>query len=315
MYISGNYGKVKSQMENRRLEAIAQAEERNNELRARSDEIRKIDEELTGTGLALFRTALCGGDIDALRERNQQLCRQRRQLLCAMGYPADYTDVHYACPKCSDTGYVGTAMCSCLRDALIRENLRTSGMGELIEKQSFHNFNLERYKRDGEDVYCRMCQNFRIAKEYAHNFAKKRTNLLLIGPTGTGKTHISTSIAKEVIEQGFDVFYDTAQNIIAAFEYDRFHSGYGQPVEAHAQKYLQCTLLIVDDLGTEFSNAFTISCLYNLFNERQNKGLATVISTNLSAAELTKNYEDRIYSRIIGRDSIILSFAGGDYRL
>ena len=75
------------------------------------------------------------------------------------------------------------------------------------------------------------------------------------------------------------------------------------------------TLLVIDDLGTEFTNAFTVSVLYNLLNERENRGLSTVISTNLSVKKLTEIYEDRIYSRMIGSQYQILQFVGKDYRL
>ena len=153
-----------------------------------------------------------------------------------------------------------------------------------------------------------------MAKNYVRDFSKKRDNLLLIGPTGTGKTHISTAIARELIHKGYDVIYDSTQNIIADFEADKFKSGYTKS-EDLSEKYLDCTLLIMDDLGTEFSNQFTVSALYNLLNTRQNRGLATVISTNLSPDELARKYEDRIYSRIIGGTSKILPFEGKDRRV
>ncbi len=315
MYISGNYKKVKDEIENRRMAAVATAELHNEEVRAKSAEIRKIDEELTRTGLAIFRTACAGGDLAPVRARNQELCEKRRDLLVSLGYGADYTEPQYTCKKCSDTGYVDTKMCECLREALIRENFRTSGMGDLLDRQSFANFDLERYKKDGEDVYRRMKSNFAAAKAYAENFREKRGNLFLVGTTGAGKTHLTTAIARTVLDLGFDVIYETSQNVMSAFEQDRFHSGYTQ-TESRAEKYMECTLLILDDLGTEFTNAFTVSCLYNLLNERQNKGLSTVISTNVPPMQLREKYEDRIYSRLIGADYQILSFDKcSDFRL
>ena len=315
MYISGNYKKVKDEIENRRLAAVATAELHNEEVRARSAEIREIDEELTRTGLAIFRTACAGGDLAPIKARNQALCEKRRALLVSLGYGADYTEPQYTCKRCSDTGYVDTKMCTCLREALIRENFRTSGMGGLLDRQSFDNFDLERYKKDGEDVYRRMKANFAAARAFAENFREKKGNLFLVGTTGAGKTHLTTAIARTVLDLGFDVIYETSQNIMAAFEQDRFHSGY-QQTESKSEKYMECTLLILDDLGTEFTNAFTVSCLYNLLNERQNKGLSTVISTNVPPAQLRDKYEDRIYSRLIGADYQILSFDRcSDYRL
>ena len=313
MYGYENYQKVKNEIEARRLDAIAAADARNAEVRLESTEIREIDDELVGTGLLLFKTACEGRDITPIRERNAELINRRRAALKALGYPEDYTDVKYTCPICSDSGYTGTGICSCFRELLLKENIRSSGIGNLIEKQSFENFDLTKY--EDETVRKRMARNFSVAKSFAEGFGKGEVkNLLLIGPTGTGKTHLSTAIAKTVIELGYEVLYDSAQNIISSFEQDRFRSGYG-PYEPKGEKYMECDLLIIDDLGTEFVNQFTVSCLYNLLNTRLNKGLASIISTNLSPEELSRKYEDRIYSRIVGKDSIILLFGGKDNRL
>ena len=103
-------------------------------------------------------------------------------------------------------------------------------------------------------------------------------------------------------------------NIISDFETDKFRSGYSA-AENKSDKYLECDLLILDDLGAEFVNQFTISTLYNLINTRQNKGLSTIISTNLSFEELGAKYEGRIYSRIVGCDYEVLFFGGRDHRI
>ncbi len=313
MYARDNYRTAKEIIEGRRLSAIATADARNEEVRALSTEIAEIDKELTKTGLRLFKIACAGEDIEPLKVRNQELVAKRRALLVTLGLPEDYTDVHYACKRCSDSGIDGSRVCACLKEVLVRMNIESSGMGKLIEKQSFDNLDLEWYRTSEED-YKRMAHNVKVAREFAENFGKGADNLLLIGSTGTGKTHLSTAIAREVIARGFDVLYDSAQNIIAAFEDDRFRSGYGQH-ESASEKYLECDLLIVDDLGTEFVNQFTVSCLYNLINSRQNKGLSTIISTNLSAEELAGKYDGRIYSRIVGCDYKVLFFKGRDHRV
>ena len=313
MYTRENYLSAKAEIEQRRLDAISTAEERNLELGLDHPEIKKIDAELSGTGLLIFKTACMGGDIEAVRARNTELMAQRRALLVKLGYPEDYTDVHYTCSACSDTGFVGTKMCSCLKQLLITKNIKSSGMGKLIDKQSFENFSLEVYKSNPDNL-ARMQRNLKIAKAFADNFASHHDNLLLIGTTGTGKTHISTAIAKVVISQGFDVLYDSVQNIVNDFEKDKFKSGYS-PSESASEKYLECDLLIIDDLGAEFITQFSISALYNLINTRQNKGLSTIISTNLSAGELAGKYEGRIYSRIIGADYTVLRFEGEDHRI
>ena len=315
MYTRENYNKVKALIDERRAAARARADARSEELRMISADIRAIDEELRGTGLLIFRTACEGGDIAPIKEQNQRLIAKRKEIIKSLGYPENYSEIEYTCKHCSDSGYVDTRMCSCFREMLLTENIKSSGIGKLIERQSFENFDLSAYAYDAA-LLSRMEENVRIAKLFADGFggACRGRNLLLIGNTGTGKTHISTSIAKKIISDGYDVLYDSAQNIVSAFEADKFRSGYGA-YEPAADKYLECDLLIVDDLGAEFLNQFTVSCLYNLFNTRSNRGLSTIISTNLSSTALRDRYEDRIYSRIVGSDYTVLLFGGKDRRL
>jgi DNA replication protein DnaC len=315
MYARENYNKVKAIIDERRTSARSLSDSRSEELRRRSPEIREIDEELRGTGPLIFKTALEGGDIAAVKARNQELVAKRRGIVKKLGYPEDYSDVKYTCPKCSDSGYIDTDMCSCFRELLLTENIKSSGIGRLIDKQSFDNFDLSVYSFS-DDVYADMGETLRIAKAYADGFGSeyRGVNLLFMGGTGSGKTHISTAIAKTVIEKGYYVLYDSAQNIISAFESDKFRSGYGQS-EQTANKYLDCDLLIIDDLGAEFVNQFTVSCLYNLLNTRSNRGLSTVISTNLNMDGLKMTYDDRIFSRVYGRDYVVRLFGGKDYRI
>ena len=309
------YTKVKEIIDSRRIKARQDADMRSAEVARLCPEIKEIDAELSQTGLLIFRTACNGEDIAPLKKRNLELNSRRRDLIESLGFPRDYTEVKYTCPHCSDSGYIDIKMCSCFKELLTLESIKASGMGRLIEEQSFENFDLAHYSYD-PDVYKRMDYNFNTAKAYAEGFGKeyRGKNLLLMGKTGTGKTHISTSVARIVISKGYDVLYESAQNIISAFEADKFRSGYG-PYEPAAEKYLTCDLLILDDLGTEFVNQFTISCLYNLFNTRRNRGLSTIVSTNLSTEELTSRYDDRICSRIVGSDFITLFFMGKDHRI
>ncbi len=314
MYMNESYRKVKEALDERRRRALDVAEERNASLRQMYPEIEEIDGELTKTGLRLFQAATKNGDIQAIRQRNLQLNAKRRALLLSYGFPENYTDVQYTCPLCSDSGYQGIRMCSCFREALIRENIRASGIGNLIDRQTFDNFDLDWYTCKGDRAYEQMKTVYQHAQSYAENFSEHSGNLLFMGSTGSGKTHLCTAIASTVIRRGYGVLYDTAQGVISAFETDRFKNGYSD-APALADKYLDCDLLIIDDLGTEFQTAFALSCLYNLINTRQNQGKATILSTNLSPTALQERYEDRIYSRIIGSEYKVFTFADCDHRV
>ena len=103
MYSYKNYHLVKEEIEKRRKNAEGLAMARNEELREKSPEIKRIDDELSGTGLLLFRTACAGGDIGKIRKRNQELLARRKEIILSMGLPGDYTEVHHYCKECADT--------------------------------------------------------------------------------------------------------------------------------------------------------------------------------------------------------------------
>jgi len=155
----------------------------------------------------------------------------------------------------------------------------------------------------------------KTVRQYAKDFTTdKARNMLFLGPTGLGKTHLSTSLAKVIIDRGYDVVYESAQNIFSDFEYDRFKSGYSEDRSGgRASKYLECDLLIIDDLGTELSNQFTISCLYNIINTRINREQSTIISSNMTQNDLRERYADRITSRLLGEFKVLF-FMGEDIR-
>ena len=312
MYTRENYQKIKELIADRKSRAEHEAEIKRGELALRSPEIKKIDRELRGVGLEIFRAACGGEDLTPIREKNLALSERRRDIIRSLGLPEDYDEPKYTCKKCSDSGFINESrMCSCFKEALTLANIESSGMGKLIERQSFENFDLAHYDDEARE---RAESILKIAKKFVNDFNGSSENLLLIGNTGTGKTHISTAIAKELISRGYDVLYDSAQNIINDFEMDKFKSGYSAQYEPKGEKYMECDLLIVDDLGTEFVNQFTISCLYNLINTRKNRGLSTIISTNLTPDDIGSKYEGRISSRLFG-EYTVLPFLGKDHRI
>jgi DNA replication protein DnaC len=147
-------------------------------------------------------------------------------------------------------------------------------------------------------------------KNYAEDFGTDSESLYLHGATGLGKTHISLAIANTVAEKGYSVIYDTAQNILSSLEREKFgHNNNGE----REKEILECDLLIIDDLGSEFSTQFTVAAIYNIINTRLLSSKPTIISTNLSIDELTDRYTPRVTSRIVGCYTI-KQFKGSDIR-
>ena len=84
-------------------------------------------------------------------------------------------------------------------------------------------------------------------------------------------------------------------------------------IAAH-QNIFECDLLIIDDLGTEFSNSFTTSQLFLCINERLLRQKSTIISTNLNLNQMIDMYSERTWSRISSNYSLIKLF-GDDIRI
>lgn len=312
-YSKENYGYVEGVLAKRRQDGELLSQKRTQEVYAKCPEIREIDRRLAGTGFALVRVAMEKTDVKArvaaLKEENLALQARRKALLSSLSLPENYTDVIPTCPRCRDTGRLEKGLCSCMKQMLIEAGYRSSGLGALLKKQGFDNFSLRFYEGEALKYAERALE---AAKDFAESFEKTGRNLLFMGGTGLGKTHLSTAIAKRAIERGFDVVYETAQNIIADFEHDRFKSGYGE-TESKSEKYLECDLLIMDDLGAELTNQFTVSSLYNIINTRINLGKSMIISTNLGQKNLFERYDERITSRLFGEFDPFL-FRGVDIR-
>ena len=298
--------------EDRRKLALAEAEKREAEVYAKSSEIRAIDLELSNTGLKLFKAGLLPetkrkAEFDRLENLTFSLQAKKRELLSKLGYPEDYTKPHFECEKCADTGYVGHKMCDCYKNYLVRERAHASGLGKYLDSQNFDTFSLEYYPQKSRTT---MKVNLDSCRDFAERFdGKNGESLLFVGTTGLGKTHLSSAIAQKVIEKGFSVVYDSAQNILATFERDRFSQSISKP----SDKYFNCDLLIIDDLGTELRGTSSASYFYTLINSRLVASRSVIISTNLSPTALSQQYEERFVSRLFGEYNVFI-FEGEDIR-
>ena len=114
-------------------------------------------------------------------------------------------------------------------------------------------------------------------------------------------------------KKGCEVRYYPAQALIDCFERVRFHRENGPDDAAAMREILTCDLLILDDLGAEFATAYSQSVLYQVINDRMTERRPTIISTNLDLTAMTRIYNERILSRLIGSYTM-LGFVGRDIR-
>lgn len=315
-YNRTNVKHVKDAFRVKKLKAEENAESRKAALRDKFPRIAQIDKELGLTGIRIFEESFKGRDgiedrIAALRKHTESLRKERAAILEEAGLPEDYDEPHYDCTVCGDTGYDKDGKpCECFMKALAEECFRNSGLSKLISKQNFENFSLDYYSGSEKS---KMENILSAAKEFADAFGDgENENLLFMGSTGLGKTHLSSAVAKCVISKGYDVIYESAQNIFSDFEKKQFSKN-EESASIDTDKYFDCDLLIIDDLGTEISNQFTVSCLYNLVNTRLVNEKSMIISTNISKDEIFERYSDRITSRLFG-EFMPCVFTGTDNR-
>lgn len=252
--------------------------------------------------------------LKELRESVTNLRIRKAELLVMNDYPNNYLDMHYNCPKCKDTGFIGTERCSCYKKYLVKVYYKNSDLRDYLIQNNFKNFNLGVYSADKDAIEIKSPRKNIIdivqnVKNYIHNFDKINTNLLFYGTSGTGKTFMSHCIAKELLDKGYFVLYRTAQDLVEDLKQDAFED------DSNLRNILlNCDLLIIDDLGTEQLTQFSISALFNLINWKILHKKKMLISTNLSIEELSGNYSERITSRLFGNFELH-KFYGDDIRV
>lgn len=319
------YEKALTEIQKRCADAEKKAEYRREELYAKCPDLKYIDGKLAETGLGVVRAFSSSPEnaekiLKKLQCENKALNKEKKDILAAMGLSADYLDVHYTCKKCNDTGFYeerdekkgvsyGTKLCSCHIDLLKKFASEEMSTQTPLELSSFDDFDLSFYKSNKE-TFERMKYCLETCISYSRNFDLDSPNLLFYGRTGLGKTHLSLSIANEVIQKGYNVIYGSVNNFFSKIEYEKFRKGN----DTYTQDLLcDADLLILDDLGMEFATSFTSSVLYTVINTRICKGLPTIINTNLSPDELRDKYHESVASRIIGTFDMI-EFLGQDIR-
>ena len=317
--------------EQKRIYAELQAQRKKEEIYSKYQRLQEIDSSLTTYALHTVRDILANGNKTSyldLQEKISSLKKEKEKIFQKLGLTQNDFEPHYECNICKDTGYIsnssGTILCNCIKQKLFDLEYNKSNISNL-EKENFNNFNINLYsdeidnKRYNSNISPRTnIQNIQeIAKNFILNFDNPdEKNLLFTGNTGLGKTFLSNCIAKELLDMGKTVLYQTSSVMLDTIIDYRF--GKENISKNTFQNLFDVDLLIIDDLGTETMNSMKFTELFNIINTRmlnQNNHITkTIISTNLSLQNLFSTYDERIVSRLIGSYNIC-RFFGEDIRL
>ena len=282
--------------------------------------LREIDRLLRQTMAATIQAAFSKGEdvhaaMEQVKQENLRL-QQERQGLIEANFRLGWLDETPMCSHCGGSGYIGSTMCRCLSELCLEEQKKELTLLAGSDA-SFDQFRLEYYDdavdpNMGINIRTVMAKTFEVCRQYVRDFGTKSENLFFCGDTGLGKTFLSACIAKEVAIKGFSVAYESAVHLFTNMERAKFEND--ADAREKVQRYTDCDLLIVDDLGTEIVGQFTLTALYTLINDRILSKKATIISTNLTTDGIARRYNPQIASRLRGNFKRV-TFLGEDIRL
>ncbi len=325
------FEKVKKEFEIKREREIKAAEQRKDEIYEKNESLKNLEEQRNIIALKITRNILNGDNsigVQVEQENMQQSLKKIDKKIQneynRLGINPEIFLPRFECHKCDDTGVIKVGdkvtYCSCFTQAVINETYKQINMLRIGE-ENFDTFDIGFYsaKVDKEKYGISKSpkqnieQILKISLNFANNINNKNEkNLLFIGNTGLGKTFISNSIAKMVIDNGYSVIYQTAPIFIDRIMQYKF--SYNDDSKELYNRIFDVDLLVIDDLGTETMTNNKYTELFNVINTRLLKNKKIIISTNLTLNELFARYDERIISRLIGEFKIC-KFIGEDIRL
>lgn len=279
--------------------------------------------------IAKYREIMEKGDKSSLNHLSKDIAAirvEKEALLTENGFPKDYMDLQYECAICKDTGVAENMRCACFKAKFLSSLYKQSNVAAILEKENFDTFEIDIY--DDERILSEfgmtqkqyMEKVLAYCKKYADNFGPDSKSLLLMGKTGVGKSFLSHAIAKAVLDSYHSVVYLSALEIFDIIAKSKFEKSYDFDEEEECAKEQHawiedCDLLVVDDLGTELMNSFTISQFFHIINRRLKTNQATIISTNLAMSEIRDIYSERVSSRLGGTQYENIYLYGDDIRM
>jgi DNA replication protein DnaC len=280
----------------------------------------EIDSEITDMAAHVLSASLSSGtsELGDLQKKIETLSKERIQLLAQNGYDAEYLKLGCDCSDCGDTGFIDGKKCRCYR----REEILLLCQNAHIDESTMtlDDFSLSWYddKIDptSKKTFREMAERtLAKARAFISDFDSDPHNLFIYGNTGVGKTFISECIARELLAAGHTVLYMQAVDFFEFLAKNTFaRQGDDTVTDAQVETVYDCELLIIDDLGTEMTNAFTNTVLNTCIDKRQKIHSSTIFTTNLGLDQIRSRYSERVYSRIMS-DYELCKLSADDIRI
>ncbi|MGX0340927.1 ATP-binding protein [Staphylococcus hominis] len=217
-----------------------------------------------------------------------------------------------------DNGQVVKDGCDCDMIALAKQSTENykkkqrRNKAERIFKQSIMNEDLKQASFGNYEPTNKQLEYAKqLCKRYADNFTlDNKQSLLIQGTFGTGKSHLSMSIVKEVKAKGYTVLYMNVPQLISTIK-NTYNNQTVMTEQELARIVSDVDLMVFDDYGINM-NEFATSKMFELIESRIGKH--NIFTTNLDEKEMTRNKDlQRIFSRIMSNTTLI-KMDGQDYR-
>lgn len=144
-------------------------------------------------------------------------------------------------------------------------------------------------------------------------FVRQHRNVLICGPTGTGKTHLAQALVHEACRQGFDALFVPVTKMLQHIHGGRADGTY----ERRLQTYLRPDLLVLDDFGLKPLHSPAPGDLYDIIDGRYEKG-SIILTSNRAPAEWPDVFLDPLLASAgldrLGDRAEVLLMTGASYR-
>ena len=291
-----NVDDIRNEYELNRLKNLVKYDQKKEKVYEAHPVLKEYDQEIVDLYSMIPKTNFDSSKTKEIESKIADLKNKRSKYQKEHNVDDSYREVEYTCEKCKDTGYVDGKKCSCFLQKEIELFDSISHFKEYIKEDNFDNLDTSLYNQKIDNSvnmpYSKYMSNVIMhMKDGIRTIEEAPYNLMLIGPTGTGKTFLARCVGAEMIKKNKSVLYLNVNEYLNSLKPDYT----GVVLEPYA---IACDMLILDDLGTEYSTEFTKSKLNYITDKRINDKKSTIITTNLMLDELRNRYLDSMFSRI-----------------